>query len=194
MVQKLDKEEIIVPSRVEWIRILGVCIVTGVVLNLLNVYQTVPEAVLMDILIGCLLFASITDVYIGKAYNFTWWMGMISSFLNFLHKCGQMSNYHFVMLSISLFIFVLLQQTLFVRFYGRADCHAFSVCALAEGSLGMGMLAFWVHMVLAFGLLVIVQGTRCNIGKCGRLKREVPFLPYITAAFLIIIMIVTGNM
>lgn len=185
IVSRLDKEETIVPNKAEWIRILGVCVTAGILSRPVNVSQTALETMLLDILIGCLLFASITDLYIGKAYNFIWWIGTASGLLIFWHRSSRMSDYHLAMLSISLFIFTVLQQIFFARFYGRADCHAFCVCAFAEGSLGMGMTAFLIHMVLAFGLLIIVQGSCCNIGKYGRLKRPVPFLPYITASFLI---------
>lgn len=187
VVRRLDKEETIVPNKAEWIRIWGVCAAVGILSSFLNVSQTALEAMLLDILIGCLLFASITDLYIGKAYNFTWWIGTASGLFIFWHRSARMSDYQLVMLSISLFVFTLLQQVFFARFYGRADCHAFCVCAFAEGSLGMGMTAFLIHMVLAFGLLIIVQGIRCNIGKYGHLKRPVAFLPYITASFLIMI-------
>lgn len=193
IVQKLDKEESIVPSGEEWLKILGVGVLAGVVLRDLNIHigQNVWEAMLLDILTGCLLFAGITDIYIGKAYHFIWWLGMAAGVLAFWLKGRQMPPSYFAVLSVSIAAFVLLQQIFFARFYGRADCHAFCVCAFAEGSFGMGMMAFLVHMVLAFGLLAIVQRLRHNIGKYGYLKREVPFLPYITASFFIIIVIAT---
>lgn len=187
IVGRLDYEEPIVPKKGQWLVIVGLCLAVGYFIKMLHFSQSALEAALLYVILGCLLFAGITDWYIGKAYHFIWWIGIAAAFFRFCLTSGHSGSYHTAMAVISLLLFAGLQETVFARFYGRADCHAFCVCAFAEGSFGMGMTAFWVHMVLAFGLLVIVQGIRCNIGKSGRLKRPVPFLPYITASFLIIL-------
>lgn len=83
-----------------------------------------------------------------------------------------------------------LQFMLFARMYGKADCYAFCVCAIAGASLGMGFPDYLWQMLLALCLLFPVQLLRRNIGKSGNLKQPVAFLPYITLAFGIHIAIV----
>lgn len=187
LVGRLDQEEPIVPEKTQWLGIAVLCLTAGCFMRALHLSQTDLEAALLDMILGCLLFASITDWYIGKAYHFIWWIGIAAAFLCFCLKIGQSGSYHTAAAAISLLIFAGLQQVVFAGLYGRADCHAFCVCAFAESSFGMGMTAFWVHMVLAFGLLIIVQGIRGNIGKSGCLKEPVPFLPYITVSFLLML-------
>lgn len=187
MVGKLDYEEPIVPGKMQWAVIVGLCLSVESFIKILNFSQTAFEAVLLDITVGCLLFASITDWYIGKAYDFIWWIGIAAAFFRCCLKIGETDSYQAVMSVIPLLVFAGLQQMVFSRFYGRADCHAFCVCSFVEGSFGMGMTAFWVHMVLAFALLILMQGICGNIGKFGCLKKPVPFLPYITVSFLLML-------
>lgn len=83
---------------------------------------------------------------------------------------------------VELFFFVVLQQLWFGRFYGRADCHAFCVSALLMTALGMELLDYVMHMVLAFTGLLLVQLLRKNVDKGGQLKKPVPFIPYIAVS------------
>lgn len=80
-------------------------------------------------------------------------------------------------------VYMALQFGVFARMYGRADCYAFCVCAIAEASLGMDFSDYLVLMLLALCLLFPVQLLRGNIAKNGNLKQPVAFLPYISAAF-----------
>lgn len=187
IVGRLDFEEPIVPEKRQWLAILGICMAAGCFLRILPLSQTVLEQTLLSMILGCLLFAGITDLYIGKAYHFTWWLGMTAGVVLFLVGNSRAGSCQTVVAALSLLAFAGLQQIFFAGFYGRADCHAFCVCALAESSFGMGMKDFFVHMVLAFGLLTVVQGICGNIGKCGRLKEPVPFLPYIIVSFMIML-------
>lgn len=131
------------------------------------------------VLAGCLLFACITDCRTCEVYNITWWVaGGAASLLLWNGKSGIEAG-----CLLELGFFILLQQKLFSRMYGRADCHAFSVCAVAEAAAGLSLTGYLLHMLLAFTLLAFVQGLRHNIGRKGNLRRPVPFLPYITLAF-----------
>ncbi|MCM1185190.1 MAG: hypothetical protein NC251_07110 [Lachnoclostridium sp.] len=187
IVGRLDFEEPIVPKKRQWTAILGICLAAGCFLRTLPLSRTALEETLLSMILGCLLFAGITDLYIGKAYHFIWWLGMTAGAVLFLVGSSRAGSYQTVVAALSFLAFAGLQQIFFAGFYGRADCHAFCVCALAESSFGMGMEDFFVHMVLAFGLLTVVQGIHGNIGKYGRLKEPVPFLPYITVSFLIML-------
>ena len=84
---------------------------------------------------------------------------------------------------VAVLVFVMLQQLLFSRMYGKADCHAFSVCALAECGNAVGMVGFLLQMFLSVVLLTIVQLFRGNVTPRGRLREPQPFIPYIITAF-----------
>ncbi len=80
-------------------------------------------------------------------------------------------------------VYLGLQLLLAGRIYGRADGYAFCACALTEALLGISAVGFLLHMLFAYCLLFAVQLARRNINGRGNLRRPVPFLPYITAAF-----------
>lgn len=82
-------------------------------------------------------------------------------------------------------VYMAIQLGLFSRLYGKADCYAFCVCAIAEASLGMTLFDYLILTLLAVFLLFPIQLYRRNIAKNGNLKRPVAFLPYITTAFAV---------
>lgn len=127
----------------------------------------------------CLLFACITDCRSREVYNVTWWAAGAAAGVLLLGEKDRLAL-GFLM---ELGFFILLQLTLFTKMYGRADCYAFSVCAVAEAAAGLSLTGYFLHMLLAFILLAFVQALRHNIGRGGNLLQPVPFLPYITLAF-----------
>lgn len=134
---------------------------------------------LWGLIAACLLFACVTDCRTFLVYNVTWWIsGAAALGLLLLHGplpgSAQWAD---------LLAFIGIQLLLFSRLYGRADCYAFCVCAVAETAVGMTLLDYLAHVTLAFLLLSLVQGMRHNIGRGGNLREPVPFLPYITLAF-----------
>lgn len=146
-------------------------------------------AVFLSCFAGCLLFASVTDNKTCRVYQFTWWVaGAMSVLLLYQRFTKELPGTWSLGLWIAhrlipLLLYVLLQELFFCKFYGKADCHAFAVCAVAECALGMDMPEYLMHMILAFGFLTAVQFFRGNIGRRGHLKHKVAFLPYITAGF-----------
>ncbi|MCR5754224.1 MAG: hypothetical protein K6G30_05345, partial [Acetatifactor sp.] len=90
---------------------------------------------------------------------------------------------------LQLVIVILLQEFWFCRFYGRADCHAFSYCAILETTFGCGMMGYLMQMSIAFLLLFFVQLCRRNINMHGNLKNPVAFLPYISISFLFLLVL-----
>ena len=133
---------------------------------------------LWSVIAVCLLYACITDCRTRQVYNFTWWIAGTAAAL--LLSAGNRITAERLL---ELALFTALQCGFFSKMYGKADCYAFSVCAAAAASEGIGLAGFLNHMLLAFALLAVVQGIRRNIGADGNLKRPVPFLPYITLAF-----------
>lgn len=141
-----------------------------------------------SIIAVCLLAASIMDWKTCTVYNYIWWImgGAVTVRLfteRLLAKRLEMEIGRNENVWLSVFLFILLQELFFCRMYGRADSHGFAACALVGGSLGMGMKEYLLHMLIAFGLLGVVQWMRGNIGRDGNLKKPVPFVPYLTVAF-----------
>lgn len=135
---------------------------------------------LWGILWCSLLYGCATDLRSRKVYNFTWWFGGLAAgglLWSYLYAGqGTVLLWH-------LTAYMILQFVVFARMYGRADCYAFCVCAIAEASLGREFTDYLVLMLLALCLLFPVQLLRRNIAKNGNLKQPVAFLPYISAAF-----------
>ena len=143
---------------------------------------------LLALLLGCLLLACVTDVAINQVHNFVWWIGGASSAVLLWERLWMTGSIqHGVGMLFGLAIFWMVQLGLFGRLYGKADCYAFCVCAIAETGLGMGLTWVVIQMAFAFSLLVPVQFIRKNITLGGNLKKPVPFLPYITAAFYLLL-------
>lgn len=127
---------------------------------------------------GCLLFASVTDHAICQVYQFTWWPVLIVV-LPEVWKVRRDA-------AVPLLLFLFLQFAVFGRMYGRADCYGFCVCAAVEAVRGEKLAGYMLHMLLAWLLLLFVQIVRGNVGRDGKLKKPVPFLPYITASFWLV--------
>lgn len=126
----------------------------------------------------CFLFACEMDCRTCEVYNVIWWIsGTAAAVLIALSSRAERT------LLLELCLFCVIQLGIFSKMYGKADCYAFCVCAAAEASEGLGLKEFLVHMMLAIGLLAIVQLLRRNIDGRGNLKQAVPFLPYITLSF-----------
>ncbi len=137
------------------------------------------SGVLWGVIGLCLLFACITDCRSCQVYNVTWWVSGAAAMILLLQRRDRLEKSIFLELG----FFVLLQLLLFSKMYGRADCYAFGVCAVAEAAAGLSLAGFLFHMLLSFTLLAFVQAIRHNIDRRGNLRRPVPFLPYITLAF-----------
>jgi len=152
------------------------CVVVSManVLIIERMAENSREELCLSILAGCLLFACITDCKMYEVYQFVWWIGGICGLFCLRGNRKELAGFLF---------FCLLQEVFFCRFYGRADCHAFVLCAMILFGKGMGMKECLVHMLLAFSGLAVVQLFRKNINKEGNLKQPVAFLPYITASF-----------
>lgn len=143
--------------------------------KLIKYQGNVMIPMLLAVLAACLLAASIMDLESYLVYNYVWWVGG-SVALVFLCAGSRKTLGELV-------IYILLQELLFSKMYGRADCHAFVVCGMLQASWGMSMQAYLTHMLLAFVLLAVVQGFDHNIARNGNLKQPVAFLPYITVSF-----------
>lgn len=143
---------------------------------------------LLSIVGGSLLLASITDILIRQVYNFVWWPALAAAVLPAGYRwaefvCQGKAGDRAGGMVWQWMFFCFLQLTLFRRMYGKADCYAFCICAGAEAAAGLGITEYLIHMFLAYALLIPVQAVRRNIEEGGKLKRPVPFLPYITIAF-----------
>lgn len=154
---------------------------------------------LWNIFAGCLLAASVMDWWEKMVYRFVWWGAGAAAGLSFVfcgcggweeatRKIGEEIGRGMGWEAVAGFVlplmgFVLLQYLWFSRFYGRADCHAFCVCAAMLAACGYGYADYLTHMAVVFGSLSVIQFCRGNIARNGRLKKPVALVPYIAAAF-----------
>ena len=138
--------------------------------------------IVLGILAGCLLMACHTDCQNCMIYQYVWWTGGVAGAILILMTC-------FLPKLLPVLIFGILQEKIFCRMYGKADCHAIAVCAMAECAMGLSMKGYLIHMLLAIILLAVIQGIKRNVGRNGNLKKGVPFLPYITISFWIVLLI-----
>lgn len=169
--------------------------VNGIILRKITVFwgTTVTEAerIVLALFAGCLLFACITDVKKCVVFQFTWWVAAVVLVVWFVVRyvrcdCNPVTiqpGASTLSGLCGLLLYLLLQEFLFCRMYGRADCHGFVLCAVAQYLCGINMSGYVYHMTIAFGMLGIVQLVRKNVNCKGNLKQPVAFLPYITAAF-----------
>lgn len=134
-----------------------------------------------------LLAASRMDLRSMSVKRLVWVPGGgVVGILTIMRLCGAMQEGETacrVVSFLSLLAFLLLQQCLFARMYGRADCHAFCLCAACFWGMGYGCEVWVYQMALAYVLLAVTQALRRNIARTGNLKQPVPFLPYITGSF-----------
>ena len=173
-------------SRPAWI-LVGMSYVNAVVIIvIMEMKRRIPgensvpvpgmEEILCSLLAGGLLAAACMDAASSYVYNYVWWWCLLWTGILLAFTAGGR-------VTAAVPVFVILQQVLFARMYGRADCHAFSVCALA-GSIWQGeLLWFLIHMLSAVILLAVVQLLQGNVTRRGRLHTPKPFVPYIVVTF-----------
>lgn len=129
----------------------------------------------------CMGVACIMDWREQRVYRFVWLIASAAAVLLIILRGRRVGVAWGSFIDLALF--TLMQQLWFSRFYGRADCHAFCVCAAVMLSVGLGPKAWLIHMLLVFSVLSVVQVLRRNVGPRGKLLRPVPLIPYITFAF-----------
>ena len=127
------------------------------------------------------LCCSITDYQTCQVYDIFQYIGIGTSAYLLLTENADMK------IGFSIILFGMLQYFLFMRLYGKADGMTFLVAALAEGVLGYHVTGYLFHMIMAYLMLSLIQAVKGNIGRRGRLKKAVPFLPYITVSFWVML-------
>lgn len=146
------------------------------------------QRLLLGIFAGCLSFASVTDWKTCEVFQFTWWVACVVTLLLMGRKILQLHLIKELVVDFILLLFyVVVQELFFCKMYGRADCHAFVACAAAGFAVGMDVRGYFLHMTLAFCILIVVQFMRHNVESFLQLKDSVAFLPYITISFWVTI-------
>ena len=140
------------------------------------------EGILLSLLAGGLLAAACMDGENCYVYNYVWWWCLLWTGILLGVSCGG-ATVTGIRQAAAVAVFVLLQQFLFARMYGRADSHAFSVCALISCHWRGELLWFLMHMLLAVTLLAVVQLGKGNVTCRGKLRTPKPFIPYIVITF-----------
>jgi hypothetical protein len=170
----------------------GLCSIVSIAVAAENrTAGTWPGWVFLGIFAGCLLTAAVMDWWEKMVYRFVWWVGGGAAGLFLLTQIGQHLSLN-EMGSVlwgresplwGLGIFLILQQQIFGRFYGRADCHAFCVCAVLMTAFGLRLADYLMHMMLTFGALTVVQLCRRNVTSRGKLREPKALVPYIAVCF-----------
>lgn len=179
LIRWLDRK--IMPGKKEQLAVLGAAVLGSVLNGWLLGQGALFARLSLSLFMGCLLLACVTDMVICQVYNFVWPVSGAAAVILLADRKRE------ALVVWEILLFCVIQMVLFARMYGKADCYAFCVCAIAEAGLGSGMSGFLIHMLVSFFLLTTVQAMRKNIGPGGRLKKPVPFLPYITAGFYIML-------
>ena len=130
---------------------------------------------------ACLTAASAEDIITRKAADIIWWIFAPACLLLLPVFLDEPEVWDFLECLFAVFI----QEHIMSRFYGRADSHAFSCCAIFLLFIGAGLEGHILHMFLSLIFLTVHQKLRHNIGNRGKLISPVPFIPYISIAFMI---------
>lgn len=139
-------------------------------------------AMLEGLFWASLALAAYSDYCTTSVFDFVFLPGIFADLLCLVWNWGSLSLDSLLGFG----IFLVFQWLIFQRLYGGADCLAFSACGLhllARQRISGAMVGL---MALTFLFLVAVQGMKRNINKKGNLKKEVPLIPYIAAAMLLI--------
>ena len=131
-----------------------------------------------------LALASYEDIRTKSVTNAVWWIFSAGLLMMLFERRDVWVSY--VPESI---LAVGIQELIMCRVYGRADSHAFSCCAVFLCLTGPGLEGHIMHMSLALVMLSAVQFLRGNIARGLKLKRPVPFIPYIALSFIIPVII-----
>lgn len=139
----------------------------------------VGNAIYGSIYFATMIFAALCDFYTTEVYDWSWGFAGVAGIGILIYRGTEQEVF------LQLFIFIALQALLFRKFYGGADCMAFSVSAIYLAcSRGKGIYDFLIVMLLTFAVLTVVQLTKNNINRRGNLKRPVALIPYIAAVML----------
>lgn len=124
--------------------------------------------------------AAMEDHRWKRVRRFHWWIAGVAG----VTAAGMRQNVSLGRLW-ELALFGMMQYCLFVRAYGKADCHAFFCCGIGLAVLGGGMEEHLLMALTAFGILAGVQVTRRNVDGRGNLRKPVAFVPYVALAYFV---------
>lgn len=139
----------------------------------------------------CLLAASVCDIRIHMVSDLIWWMAAadIAAFIGVRYGDAESLFDADIITAarclVEALIVIFIQERVMSRYYGRADSHAFSCCALFFAVCGSCLEAHIIHMSMSLTMLTLVQACRGNICRGFRLRTPVPYIPYIALSFML---------
>ncbi len=143
------------------------------------------------ICIACLISASVSDIRTHKVPDLIWWVMAADALILPISGRSVINDLYIIP---DCFAVIFIQEKIMSRYYGRADSHAFSCCGLFFFFSGSGLMAHILHLAVSLLLLSAVQLFRRNVVYPGRLKVPVPFIPYISASFIISRVLIKNNL
>ena len=97
-----------------------------------------------------------------------------------------------ILSAMTVMLCMLVDSMMIGRFLGVDSMTAYGLAnpvLLIFAAYGGGMFLYLCHMLISVFLMGIVQAFRKNIGKNGNLKKPVAFIPYISKAFLVCLLV-----
>lgn len=131
-----------------------------------------------------LVCAAIMDYKYHEVYDYFWIVIIVIAFIIRL-IFTELTLWEVL----SLMIYVVMQEAVMCHGYGKADCHAFCSCAMLIGIYHMTLEYFILHMFITVVIMTIHQLAKKNVSINGRLKQEIPMIPYIVVAYFAVMMI-----
>ena len=138
-----------------------------------------------------LLWVSCQDVQEMQVVRYSHLLGVLAFLLQAVVKIilpnAREPHSMLEYLSAGLVLMVLQIMAYFFRLYGLADVFVFLLCGLymlLEKGVDRYLLAYFMVQALSGSLLLVVQFLKGNI-KGMRLRAPVPYIPYISVAFIL---------
>ena len=128
----------------------------------------------------CLAAATVEDIRTREVSDLVWWIMAPACLLVIPSSGSALTLWDFLECLYAIFI----QEHIMSRFYGRADSHAFSCCMIFLTFAGAGLEGHIIHLSLSLFILTVCQFFAHNIDSHGKLKKSVPFVPYIFVSFV----------
>lgn len=163
---------------------LKIAVIAGVSGAFIARQEGFAQQIVICVANAVLLFAAYTDNKKQEIYRITWALPMGIALMGMPHTKEAM---------LGLVFFATLQLLLFSRFYGKADSFAFCLCAGALSTVNGKPLDYLIQMLIALVLLLFINLWKHNVDRKLKLKKPVPFIPYIYTSWIIITILLIGG-
>ncbi|MCR4792831.1 MAG: hypothetical protein K5871_08770 [Lachnospiraceae bacterium] len=135
------------------------------------------------VFMGCLTAAALSDIRTHLVADLIWYVSALDILTMMIFRGSGISPGNLM----EALLVIIIQEQVMSRYYGRADSHAFSCCALYMAVVWDCLESHVLHMSLSLLLLTLVQLLKHNICRGMKLKEPAPFIPYILLGFMAVL-------